>query len=299
MAQARPRAHEYPDLQALGVSLSDPVEKLWECFGNTMGNEYVPGLLRAGQEIKLDFGTTTVSLLRNHLISVYDIASRIEKHGGRKGWVKTLEKMLCFEFRTASVPESAVLATQAGGGRLLPRDEPVPDCTGIKVGAMLKRARQMYRLDFPVELVTVVVEDTPQPWAKNALRYDDSKRVMKEVFLWVILNFHSKRKCIIMFRYLAIRLNSIFGAISVVQFVSKLTNRWKNGLRSNASVCPSHPALHLTVPHKPTRVRHVSPYQTRLWWCGPLHKPLPYHSHPFPPLTAPSCPRRLCISSSL
>ena len=101
---------------------------------------------------------------------------------------------------------------------------------------MLTRAKQMHRLRFPRHIVTDVVVDTEHPWSKNRMEYNDAKRAMSAVFLWVVLNFHSKRKCTIMFKYIANYLHEIFGGTSAKEFQKKLWNRWKNGTRTNAAV---------------------------------------------------------------
>jgi hypothetical protein len=234
---APPLPHGTPaNLRRLGVSLSDDTAAFFLKFGESIGA--ASPMRKAGAEIKRELAVGFVGQLRDPAITLKEVETFVEKHGGKKRWVKSIEALLDHQFDAPKVPESAALVRSTESPLESPDwvNQPIDiKCSGISIGAMLKKKGKMHLLDFDRALVLGVVEETVMP-EKNPLEYNDMKRVMTEVFLWVLLTFKSKRKCVIMFRYLANRLHDIFTAHSAASFVSKLHNRWKNGVRANAEV---------------------------------------------------------------
>ena len=78
-------------LEALGVKLTDPVEKFWTVFANGLDDEPErAAVIAAGKDIKKTFNTFTVGLLRNPAITRKDMEDPIAARGGKRGWVKSI-----------------------------------------------------------------------------------------------------------------------------------------------------------------------------------------------------------------
>ena len=194
--------------------------------------------------------------MRNPDLTAHDFEKLIVKHGGKKGWLRSIEHLLEFTFRRAatSAPQSAALVETMQSGPM--REKPT-GFVGYKVGAHLKRRNELGRLQPPRHVMTRGVEET-NDWKNNPLSYNDHKAVCNDMFWWVVLNFKSVKKCILMFRELGKHLNTEFPKTSQKVWMTKLHNRWKNGLRTSAKViaalapttfqlqseplCPSHTA---------------------------------------------------------
>ena len=190
--------------------------------------------------------------MRNPDLTAHDFEKLIVKHGGKKGWLRSIEHLLEFTFRRAatSAPQSAALVETMQSGPM--REKPT-GFVGYKVGAHLKRRNELGRLQPPRHVMTRGVEET-NDWKNNPLSYNDHKAVCNDMFWWVVLNFKSVKKCILMFRELGKHLNTEFPKTSQKVWMTKL----HDGLRTSAKViaalapttfqlqseplCPSHTA---------------------------------------------------------
>ena len=224
-------------LEALGVKLTDPVEKFWTVFANGLDDEPErAAVIAAGKDIKKTFNTFTVGLLRNPAITRKDMEDPIAARGGKRGWVKSIQFLLGHTYEGPNIPESAALLVAPSTKVVCAREPQNYSAKGEKIGSLLKRQKQMHLLRFPAHLATDCIEDTPEPWSVNYLHYHDRRRLMTFLFLWVVTNFKSSRKDMIMFRYLAVYLHSIFSAVPEAKFVKMMWERWKNGNSTKAKV---------------------------------------------------------------
>ena len=255
MALSVPEA-VHSELQALGVQLSDPVDKFWDVFGGRLKEHNRSTCKAIAEDLQEEFACISVGSMRNPDLTAHDFEKLIVKHGGKKGWLRSIEHLLDFTFRRAatSAPESAALVETKQSGPM--REKPT-GFVGYKVGAHLKRHNELGRLQPPRHVMTRGVEET-NDWKNNPLSYNDHKAVCNDIFWWVVLNFKSVKKCILMFRELGKHLNTEFPKTSQKIWMTKLHNRWKNGLRTSAKViaalapttfelqsetlCPSHTA---------------------------------------------------------
>ena len=228
------------ELDALGVKLSDEVEIFWAKMASRMSESKRAACDNIAKELRDDYMMGSVGAMRNEDMWRHDMETLIEKCGGNKHWLRTVEHYLEFKYRTipTRVPDSAALVETTAGAAIEGSNDGSTVQTktgGIKVGEYLARRKELSRLRPPKHILTEAMWETVD-WKKAPMSYNDSKRLMTAVFLWVVLTFNTTRKCILMFRVLAGYLNEEFPQTSKAEFIKKLINRWKNGKKETAKV---------------------------------------------------------------
>jgi hypothetical protein len=227
MALSKP-AGPCSELEAIGVYLSDPIEKFWSVIGDSMSEANRIYCQEIAAHLKDEFMMVTVGSMRNNALTRSDMETAIEDHGGKKGWLRTIEHYLAFSYghKQGNIPDSAVLA-QTGAA---------PGFQGIKVGAYLKARKELGLLRPPHHVMWDAVVETADP-TRTRLSYNDSKTLMTAIFQWVVTRFKSVRKCKYMFDTLSAYLHEEFPGTPKAVFAKKLFDRWKNGCAKKAKVC--------------------------------------------------------------
>lgn len=243
------------ELAELGVLLSDRVESFWSMIASRLPAASSLKYRELSDELETEFACVSVGSMRNPDLSAKIFEELLEKHGGSKKWLRSVEHLLGFTFTpsTGSDPPSAFMLSVSQtesellGNQTGPPREGTPSFGGLKVGEYLKLRRELHRLAFPRRIVIECLEETPD-WSESRLSYNDKKAVMAAIFAWVVCTFKSVRKCITMFVELAGHLHNVFPKHSKKGFIKSLRYRWKNGTRASAKVQPVPPMLQPLLP---------------------------------------------------